>query len=181
VNEFVQKQFEVDPATQKAGPLSRDNTLRTLRNTLQSSLQFVNSGKFRNIAEVGITTDPKTGSLKLDDAKLKKALSEDYLGVAQLFVQSPAGNGIGTTLSDAVKGIQNNQDGVLPSKDREFKRLLENMDEELVRKERQIGQKAEGIKRKFAALESTMNNMRGQSQAIAERLGVSGAPMPGLS
>lgn len=182
VNDFVDKQFQIDPQTNKAGPLSKDNTLRNLRRSLQNAVAYQGMGKFKNLADVGITTDPKTGALKLDDTKAKKALSEDYLGVAQLFTQGPDGlGGFGTNMSDSVRNLQNQQSGILPSKDREYKRLIDNIDNDLVRRERAAASKADGIKRRFASLEQFMNGMNAQGQAIAQRLGVPQGPMPGLS
>ena len=161
--------------------MSKDSTLKQLQRSLQSALQYQGSGKYRNLAQVGITTDPKTGSLKIDATKVKQALSEDYEGVAELFVQSDRGAGFGARMSDTVRNAQNQQFGVLASKEREYKRTLESFDDDIVRKERAASQRAEGIKRKFAALEGLINGMNSQGQALAARLGVQSGPMPGLS
>jgi len=179
VNEFVEKQFAIDPETQKAGSLSKDNTLRSLRRSLQGAMQFRGSGKIGSLAEIGITTDPKTGALKMDDAQVKKKLSDDYMGVANLFMQSESGIGFGATMGDAVRGVQNTRTGVLPSKEREFTRQLENMDQDIARKERMASQKAESIKRRFAALDSLVAGMKAQQGAMASQLG-GGGPLPGM-
>jgi flagellar hook-associated protein 2 len=181
VSDFIDKQFQIDPQTNRAGALSKDSTLKQLQRSLQSALQYQGSGKYRNLAQVGITTDPKTGSLKIDATKVKQALSEDYEGVAELFVQSDRGAGFGARMSDTVRNAQNQQFGVLASKEREYKRTLESFDDDIVRKERAASQRAEGIKRKFAALEGLINGMNSQGQALAARLGVQSGPMPGLS
>ncbi|NBO39351.1 hypothetical protein EBU99_12295 [bacterium] len=181
VSEFIDKQFQVNPQTNKAGTLSRDSTLKQLQRNLQSALQYQSNGKFRNLAEIGITSDPKTGALKLDATKVKKALADDYNGVAELFVQTENGAGFGTRMSDTVRNAQNQQTGVLGSKEREYKRTLGSFDDDIARKERAASQRAEGIKRKFAALEGLINGMNSQGQAIAARLGVASGPMPGLS
>jgi len=148
---------------------------------LQVALQYQGNGKFRNLAEIGITSDPKTGTLKIDATKVKKALADDYDGVAELFVQTEQGAGFGTRMSDTVRNAQNQQSGVIGSKEREYKRTLETFDDDIARKERAAAQRAEGIKRKFAALEGLINGMNSQGQAIAARLGVQSGPMPGLS
>jgi flagellar hook-associated protein 2 len=181
VADFIDKQFQVNPSTNKAGTLSKDNTLKQLQRSLQSSLQYQGNGKFRNLAEIGITSDPKTGALKIDASKVKKALADDYDSVAELFVQTEKGAGFGTRMSDTVRNAQNQQSGVLGSKEREYKRTLDSFDDDIARKERAAGQRAEGIKRKFAALEGLINGMNSQGQAIAARLGVQSGPMPGLS
>lgn len=181
VSDFIDKQFQVNPNTNKAGTLSKDNTLKQLQRSLQSALQYQGDGKFRNLAEIGITSDPKTGTLKIDATKVKKALADDYDGVAALFVQTERGTGFGTRMSDTVRNAQNQQTGVIGSKEREYKRTLTSFDDDIARKERAAAQRAEGIKRKFAALEGLINGMNSQGQAIAARLGVQSGPMPGLS
>jgi len=181
VSDFIDKQFQINPQTNKAGSLSKDSTLKQLQRNLQSALQYQGNGKFRTLSQIGITSDPKSGTLKIDAAKVKQALAEDYDGVAELFVQTERGAGFGTRMSDAVRNAQNQQTGVLGSKDREYKRTLESFDDDIVRKERAASQRAEGIKRKFAALEGLINGMNSQGQAIAARLGVPSGPMPGLS
>ncbi|MEN9827234.1 MAG: hypothetical protein RI953_2979 [Pseudomonadota bacterium] len=181
VSEYIDKQFQVNPATNKAGTLSKDNTLKQLQRNLQSALQYQGNGKFRNLAEIGITSDPKTGALKIDATKVKKALADDYQGVAELFVQTERGAGFGTRMSDSVRNAQNQQTGAIGSKEREYKRTLNSFDDDIARKERAAAQRAEGIKRKFAALEGLINGMNSQGQAIAARLGVQSGPLPGLS
>lgn len=181
VTEFIDKQFQIDPQTNRAGALSKDSTLKQLQRNLQSSIQYQGNGKFRNLAQLGITSDPKSGALKIDATKVKQALSEDYESVAELFVQTEKGAGFGRRMSDTVRNAQNQQTGVLGSKEREYKRTLETFDDDIIRKERAASQRAEGIKRKFAALEGLINGMNSQGQALAARLGVQSGPMPGLS
>jgi flagellar hook-associated protein 2 len=174
LNEFIDKQFQVDPETNKAGLLSGDNTLRAMRRSLQATLQNQVNGKYRNLADVGITSDGKTGALKLDETKVKQALSEDYMGVAKMFTQSELGPGVATRLSDSIRSMQTNQGGFIASKDREYKRVMQGFDDDIARKERLASQRAEGLKRKFAALDSLVSGMNAQGQALQQRLASGG-------
>jgi flagellar hook-associated protein 2 len=172
VNEFIEKQFQVDPNTNKAGVLSKDNSLRTLRRTLQSAIQFsLPTGKYQTLADVGISTDPKTGNLKYDETKAKQALSEDYVGVSKLFIQSEETVGIGIRMSDSVRNLQSQQSGVLPSKDREYKHILENFDKDIAVKNRFAKQKEESIRHQFAVVEQLISGMNAQGQVLQQRLG----------
>lgn len=171
VNEFLDKQFQVDPQTNRAGTLSRDNTLRTLRRSLQSAIQYQSPGGVRNLADLGITSDSKNGSLKLDETKAKQVLSENYEGAAKLFVQSREGPGFGTRLSDSIRAAQNAQGGVLASKEREFNRVIKTFDNDIERKERIAESRAEAIKRRFASLEQLIGGLNAQGQALQARMG----------
>jgi flagellar hook-associated protein 2 len=171
VNQFVENQFKFDAEKNTAGPLSKDNSIRALRRTLQSSIQFsVSGGKFQTLNDVGISTDPKNGSLKLDETKLKKALADDYVGVSKLFIQSEKSSGVGVRMSDSVRQLQSMQSGILPSKDREYKRAIDAFDKNIVEKERFAAQRADSIKRKFSAVEKLLSNLNSQGQAL-QRMG----------
>ena len=174
VSEFVDAQFKVDPKTNKAGPLSKDNSLKSLRRSLQSATQYRSGGKFNTLADVGITTDPKTGNLVMSDEKVQKALDDDYIAVADLFTQSENGKGLGPTMGDAVRSTQNPNSGVLPSKEREFKRIMEGFDKDIANKERYSAQRAESIKRKFAALEGFVAGMNQQAAGLSQMGGGGG-------
>lgn len=176
VNEFIDKQFQLDQATNKAGALSKDNSLRTLRRALQSSIQFSVPGKkYQTLADAGISTDPKTGGLKYDETKVKQALTEDYPGVAKLFIQTDESTGLGIRMSDSVRAIQNQQSGVLPSKEREYKRILDNFDKDIAFKTRHAKQREDAIRRQFTVVEQLINGMNAQGQVLQQRLG---APAP---
>jgi flagellar hook-associated protein 2 len=178
VSDFIDQQFQVNPSTGQAGVLARGNTLRSVRRALQNSIQYQGSGVFRNLAEVGITTDPKTGALRLDEAKVSKALSEKYVEVAKLFIQTEAGLGVGTTLSDSVRGLQNRSGGALSSKDREYSEVLRQFEDDIQRKERLAGQRAESVKRRFTALEQLVSGLNSQGEYVRARLG-GASPLPG--
>jgi flagellar hook-associated protein 2 len=167
VNNFIDNQFKVNPETNKAGPLSKDNSLRSLRRTLQSSIQYtVKGGKYQTLADVGISTDPKTGDLKFDESKLKQALAEDYVGVSKLFIQSENSTGVGVRMSNAVRNLQSMQSGILPSKEREYKRMLDSFDKDIAVKERYAAQRADNIRKRFSAVEQLLSNLNSQGQAI---------------
>lgn len=175
VNDFIDKQFQVDSQTNKAGVLSKDNSLRSLRRALQSSIQFsLPKGKYQTLADVGISTDPKTGALKYDESKAKQAMAEDYVGVSKLFIQSDDTVGIGIRMSDSVRGLQNQVSGVLPSKDREYKHILENFDKDIATKSRQAKQREEGIRRQFSVVEQLISGMNAQGQVLQQKLGNGG-------
>ena len=172
VNDFIDKQFQVDPNTNRAGVLSKDNSLRSLRRALQSSIQFsLPTGKYQTLADIGISTDPKTGALKYDEAKAKQALAEDYVGVSKLFIQSDDTVGIGIRMSESVRGLQNQQSGVIPSKDREYKHILDNFDKDIATRTRQAKQREEGIRRQFAVVEQLISGMNAQGQVLQQKLG----------
>lgn len=176
IAQFVHQQFQVDPETQKAGRLSADSSLRQVMRSLQSGLLNLQSSgsKYQNLADIGITTNPKTGELKMDDAKVKAALAEDYEGVAGLFTQSANSAGIATKLADSIKAFRDPSSGVVKSRQRTFDTMIKNQDQEIERRQRLMEQKEQQIRRKFSALENQMANIQSQGSFLAARFGGGG-------
>ncbi len=172
-NDFIEKQFQVDPETQRAGPLAYDNTLRTLKNSLRGPLQGQHYHKI--LGDFGVTTDPKNGNLKLDEAKIKKALSDDYVGVARFFIETREHSGLGNELQKTLKSITDLSSGPIASRDRQFKRQITEVDKSYDQQQRFFDQKSASIKRRFTQLEQFLGQMNNQSQVMQAKLG-GGAP-----
>lgn len=109
-----------DAQSTNNGALLGDSTLRTIQTQLKSILSATSSsGSFKTLAQIGVTTDPSTGSLKVDSDKLKDALKTDATGVQEMIVGDGKTTGItnmvGTNLTSwlSSKGIiQTATDGV---------------------------------------------------------------------
>ena len=176
IAKFVHEQFQIDPETQKSGKLSGDSSLRQVMRTLQSQLlNTANSGgKYQNLADIGITTNPKTGELQMEDAKVKAALTEDYEGVAGLFTQTASSAGIATKIAESIKGFRDPASGSVKGRQRTFETLIKNQDQEIERRQRIMEQKEQGIRRKFSALETQMAGLQSQGSFLAARFGGGG-------
>ena len=181
IAKFVHDQFQLDPQTQKAGKLSADSSLRQVMRTLQSGLLNLQSsgGKFQNLADIGITTNPKSGELTLDDAKVKTALSDDYASVAGLFAQTAGSAGIASKLAESIKAFRDPGSGTVKGRQRTFETLIKNQDKEIERRQRMMEQKEQQIRRKFSVLENQMANMQSQGSFLSARFGGGGAPQGG--
>ncbi len=91
VNAYINSQFTYNSTTKTSGLLSGDSTLRNIQTNLQNKMIHSVSNRFSdyNIAgQVGLEFT-RDGSLSLDAAKLRSALSTDFTSVAALFL----GNG----------------------------------------------------------------------------------------
>lgn len=87
------------------GALLGDSTLRTIQTQLKSMLTNAQSSStYKSLAQIGITTDPTTGSLELDSDKLETALSSDADGVKEMIVGDGKTTGITTTIATNLSG-----------------------------------------------------------------------------
>jgi flagellar hook-associated protein 2 len=162
-----------NPKEGDPGKLSGDSSVRQVMRQLQNSVfsTFQPTGKFKSLAEVGITTNPKTGELQMDESKVRTALSEDYEGVAQLFIRTTAGDGLGERISERLKTFRDPAAGVVKSRIRGIEKVIENQDRDIVRRERNLEDKEVAIKRRFAALEGQLNDLNAQGNFLSARFG----------
>ena len=111
------------------GLLSGDSGIKMIMRRLQSSLYGManGGGKYGSLADIGITTDAKTGLLNMDKSKVEAALTEDYEGVAKLFIIGPQGEGIGGRLAGSLKDLRIQVPGVFEgTKLKGYDRIIEN-------------------------------------------------------
>ncbi|MGE0172806.1 MAG: flagellar filament capping protein FliD [Oligoflexales bacterium] len=176
LSKFINDQFKVDEKTKKAGVLASDGSIKSIQRQLQGVIgTSTNSGgKFNTLAEVGITTDPKTGMLNYDEAKVRGALAEDYDSVAALFIRGKDVEGIASKLGEKIKQIKDPQGGVLKSRMRSLDRIIKNQDKVIEQREMRAQQREEAIKRRFSALESQLSGLKSQGDFLSQRFGSQG-------
>lgn len=173
---FVHEQFQIDPQTQKAGILASDSTIKQVMRQLQNAFAIpINTGgKYSTLAEIGITTNPKSGELNIDESKVRGALAEDYDSVAALFIRSPNANGLAERMAGNLKNFRDPEHGAIRSKLRALDRIIDNADRDIERRERQLEQREEMIRRRFTALEGQLSGLQAQGNFLAQRFGGGG-------
>jgi flagellar hook-associated protein 2 len=93
--------FDAAAATNQ--PLTGDGTTRAIQSSLAGALQVLSGeGTLRSLADLGITTNPQTRQLTLDQTKLDKALSTNGADVARLLTGE---NGLAANFDKATKDI----------------------------------------------------------------------------
>ena len=102
VNKFLTDQFTFDPKVNKAGALLADASVRAvqrlLKDTVSGSIPGLTSGK-TNLSQIGITSNSRTGTLSVDEAKLGAAITADLEGVKRLFL------GLGKPTNSAINFV----------------------------------------------------------------------------
>ena len=176
IAKFVNDQYVLDPNTKKGGILASDSALKTVQRQLQSAVSgSINGRKYSTLAEVGITTDPKTGLLNMDEAKVRGSLSEDYSSVADLFIRSRNSTGVGERMAQKIRALRDPVGGVLKSRLRGMDKIIKNQDELIEKKERAMEDRVDSIRRRFTALEGRLSGLKAQGDFLKSRFG-GGAP-----
>lgn len=173
---FINGQFQIDEKTKKAGILAGDGTIKSVMRSLQSTFGDQPSGakKYQTLAQIGITTNPKNGQLNLDEAKVKQALTEDYEGVAALFVRSNAGDGVAERMAQKIKGFRDPGFGAVKSRVRALDTIITNADKDIERKERMMEQREQTIRQRFTALEGRLSGLQAQGNFLSQKFGGAG-------
>jgi flagellar hook-associated protein 2 len=173
---FGHGQLIEDPNTGKRGVLAGDQSLTSVLRTVQLAIGESRSqgAKFQTIADIGITTDPKTGNLKMDEAKVKSSLTEDYEGVAQLFIRGNGSIGIAEAMAAKLKQLRDPQSGAVKSKIRALENVIKSQDKEIAKREMHAESKGESIRRRFAVLDGQIANMKSQGSVLSGRMGGGG-------
>lgn len=174
-------------AKERLGLLQGDSTLSLLRNSLQRAMtepyETKDGRDMALVSQLGIASNALApgasggfdrtkmrGYLEIDEEALKKALSERFEAVKQLFGNDTDGDlvvnaGIGYALDAALKpyvetgGILSVKTGTIDAQRTREKSVIETMDRQLALKEAEL-------KRKYGAMEGALNRMEGTAGSI---------------
>ena len=97
VMNLINQDTAYDSTAKTAGVLLGDSTIRTVLDTLKTTLSSKldgATGSFSSLAEIGFNSDAHTGLLSVDSSKLSNSLSSDFSSVSSLFTQNTGNYGL---------------------------------------------------------------------------------------
>ena len=144
-----------------------DSTTRTAQTRLRDILNIEadSGGVFSRLSEIGITTQID-GSLKIDDEKLSKALDTNRDDVAKLFQGT---NGIASRTESITKALINSTDGIVTTARTGAQKIIDDLGEQLIRKQEQIDAKMEIYRIQFTKLDSLIAQMNSTSEYLTQQ------------
>lgn len=168
---------DYDAATQTGAPLTGDSVARGAQSSISGALRFsVAEGDMRSLAQVGITTNPTSGALTVDSAKLEKALSDSPADVARLF-SGPGG--LSERMDLAMKNILGDGaavKGSIASRTTSLETLAASQVDQYEALERRVQQTMKNYETQFTALsrtlaimESTQNYLTQQFESMSKK------------
>lgn len=156
----------------KGAALTGDSMAREAQNAMRdATLGFVpGEGQIRSMVGLGITVDPKTGDLQLDEKKLTEVLKTNMADVKNMFLgeQGIAGRVHAAADEFIKKGgrIDNVQEGA----EKVGKRLQDQFDAA----DQRIKNKIEAYRKQFVQLDVMINRMQGTSNYLSQQLSMLG-------
>lgn len=157
--------FDVKKET--SSPLTGDSVARRVQSQMRDALGVAGGeGDVRSLAQMGITTDPKTGQLKVDDDKLNAALAKNLPDVQRLLTGE---NGLVARVTETSKSITGS-DGMIKSATEGAERSAKLLDSEYTAASLRIDQRMETYRQQFVALDRTVAQMGSISNYLTQQL-----------
>lgn len=172
LNAAISTYTRFDAATQTAGPLLGDATVRSLTQQARAILsRSVGEGSVQNLSQIGVTA-ASDGSYRLDPAKLSTTLQSDPSAVHGLF----NADGIGGALVELTKGYLDT-DGRIAGKQDSLNAQLKDLSKQRTALDRRIDSVEARYRAQFTALDTLISQLRTTSSYLTQQL----AALPGNS
>ena len=168
----ITKLTAFDTKAQTNQALTGDGTTRGIQSALSSALMVVTGeGSLRSLGDLGFSSDPKTGQLKIDQTKLDKALRENPADIQRLMA-SP--DGLAAKFDSAIKGILGDQ-GSIKASTEGLSRSIKDVQDQLERAKATSAASMDAMRTQFVALDKfvsqqtvTANYLTQQFAALAK-------------
>lgn len=148
------------------GALVGDATARTLLNTIRNELVNVQGdGALRALTDIGITTQ-KDGTLKIDDAKLGKAMDGNFTELSGLFTGD---KGLASRLDAKLKPYTETG-GILEQRNKAMTETISKIDDQKEDLNRRITSLQERLYKQFNAMDLLVGQLSNTSSSLIASL-----------
>src|SRR5690606_2675044 len=148
------------------GALVGDATTRTLLGTIRNELVNVQGdGALRALVDLGITTQ-KDGTLKIEDAKLDKALEDNFAELPGLFTGE---NGLATRLDGKLKPYTETG-GILEQRNKAMTETISGIDKQKEDLNRRITSLQDRLFKQFNAMDLLVGQLANTSSSLIASL-----------
>lgn len=151
------------------GVLLGDSVVRTIQTGIRSQFTTGNTGSsFSTLSEIGIAQDATTGKLKIDDDKLKKALTSNSVDTQKLLVGDGKTTGITTTTANLVKDYLAD-DGIIDSATDSINSTLKSLTKQYLATSSSIDDTIARYKAQFTQLDTMMSKLNNTSSYLTQQ------------
>ncbi|PMZ72407.1 flagellar filament capping protein FliD [Pseudomonas sp. FW305-70] len=156
-----------DSATTTAGALTGDASMRQLVNNLRSELvNGSGAGAISSLAQVGITTDQKTGLLSLDDKVWDKAVVKGAGDIAKMFTGD---TGLVNRMTKATASYVGTT-GTLASRVTDLNNKLTDLTSQQTELDRRMESLQSSLTAKYTAMDTLIAQLNASSSSIMTTL-----------
>lgn len=160
---FINERNTYDVTTKKGGIFFNEPTVRTVLSQVRSALTSVVPGltTYASAGDIGFKTE-RDGTVAVEDAKLSAALSSNYAAVKNVFVTQTGSVGVAQLVNVAVDSLADIQSGALTLRKRGLTDQIEDVTDEIARKEDLIAQYEARLRLQYAALDGLLGQLQSQ-------------------
>lgn len=158
--------FDVQSQPVTSQPLTGDGTTRAIQSSVTSALQAVlGEGAARSLADLGITTDPLTRQLKLDQTKLDEVLSTNPADVTKLLTGD---NGLAKNFEAAFKDVLGST-GSLKTRTDGLTKSISDLDAQQKRAKAASDAELDQMRTRFVALDKFYMQMQTTANYLTQQ------------
>ncbi|MEW6248555.1 MAG: flagellar filament capping protein FliD [Nitrospirota bacterium] len=160
---FINERNTYDVATKTGGIFFKESTSKTVLSQLRRALSDEVSGlsTYTAVGQIGFKTE-RDGTITLDETKLDSALSEDYGALKSLFIRQVSTTGVAQRIADAVDALDDVVNGALTLRKQTLTDLIEDLGDEIRRKEDALDAYEQRLRAQYAALDGLLRQLQGQ-------------------
>lgn len=155
--------YDVD--SQSGAALTGDSLARSAQSQVRDALNGLAIDGV-TLSSLGIKTDPTTGNLSVDNAKLTDALTNNRAAVEKLFTSE---SGLSKRVTKNVD-LFTKSDGLIKTSQDSITRTLKQLEQQYEQMEARIDQKMETYRAQFVQLDSFMAQMNSTSSYLTQQL-----------
>lgn len=153
--------------TQTGSALTGDSLARRVQGQMRQALTSgTGSEGISNLSQLGITTDPLSGTLKIDNTKLTAALGDNMAGVQDLFAGT---TGISSTIKTAADTFVKSG-GIISSATDGVNRSIKALEEQYSSASERIDNRMAIYRAQFQQLDVMMSQMNATSSYLNQQL-----------
>src|SRR5690625_363688 len=157
--------YDVD--NQRSSALTGDSLARRVQSDVRNAISFASSeGELRSLAQLGITTNPTTGNLDIDESKLADALKNNMGDIQNLLSGS---TGLGKRVAD-VADLFTRPGGLIGTATDGINRTTSDLERQYEITLDRIDTRMENYRRQFTALDSLVAQMSSVSAYLTQQL-----------
>ncbi|MDN5843694.1 MAG: flagellar filament capping protein FliD [Alcaligenaceae bacterium] len=157
--------YDID--NQQSSALTGDSLARRVQSELRSPLNSAVGGPDTlTLSMIGITTDPASGKLDIDDTKLSEALNTDLRGVTAMFSGK---TGVGAMMVDSAEKFTATG-GLFSSTTDSLNRTISSIQDQYDAAAARIDQRMETYRQQFTRLDAMVAQMNGISSYLTQQL-----------
>lgn len=167
---YVSAKSVYDSTTKVGGPLTGDGTARGIISSIRGVATSIVSGApadLRTLADIGITTNTKDGTLTIDSTKLSDKIAGRLDDVAALF--TTATTGIANQMWSYTDSVNTSTTGLIPTKQTGISSIVKGITDDITRMQNRLDKMEENLRIQFAGLEKLIGGLSAQGTFLSNQ------------